>query len=233
MVKNELGSIYVLGLFLCGLLLFICLYFYFIFQGVESYSKKSYLCREGLLQTQGVLAEAANQLEKLNPRAKKLQNELLRAEKAVIEAPTPYSKAAALAWVAKVKMTQMLFHAKQLAILREAKIQAQTQMLKLRRRIGQTTVEPAQLPFAFREVPKTSLSPSYLPEPFIEEKQRIRLSWRQKVEAPENLKKIKGWLQISGANASILKMQKDCSVSLKKENKWYADLNVGKSFLNF
>lgn len=194
-------------------------------------------CRLELLQTQAQVARDLRRLLDMNTQAQELR---LRREEAEDEvAATAETPAVALAELKlnEVIAEQVIFSAKQKALIAHAKTLSRTGPTTAESRVH-PTAESIRAPssrsldfssrhrggaFAVIASPPTSLTPDYEPETDFSRQQEMRLQWSFSIERflPEWLKR---YLPVSGLRALA-----QCSATIEKEGgKWNAKLTADK-----
>ncbi len=168
--ENGFLLIWTLPLFLSLALLIHSLFP--ILDGILQSQSLAHDCRNTSLEMQRQLAQGAESLIALNPKAKALRKKRKKT-KALLQAAkaNPKAYAAAKAMDLAVQMQQVQLRIKQQKIIQDAKRKAGLAFQM------KAAVRP-YIPFAFVALPPQSLSPSYQPELFFEEKQKIRIEYR-------------------------------------------------------
>jgi len=195
------------------------------------WSRTHHHCRDNLLQAQEILLIASNQLIAMNPKAQALRQERRRAEKAVLEAPDPYSKAAATAWLTSVIARQLSFRSQQMQMKAKALTKAQMQVANIRKEFlqkekGFQVHHPSlQLPKAkldLKMTPLWSLTPNF--ERYYDHEVRQTMTARWQLPIQEILPH---WILPFLPSMSL---KNTCSATHKKRSYlWFSALTKAKS----
>ena len=144
------------------------------------------ICRQYLLEVQGQMSIALEQLEELNPLARRLRLQRRHLEY-LLSISDIASKPLILAKLARVKMRQIQLSMKQKLIIKKAEGYAAKHLRLLKARIygsKKTLVASSKVPvyakLAVVASPSMSLSPSYKTVWNFFQKQSIRVSWVEK-----------------------------------------------------
>lgn len=179
-----------------------------------SVKQKYYLqhnCRITALQSMQQVADGVNQLIEINPQALRLQVKLKRAQFLLKTATTPPQVTAALLYLQKVKLEQMLLHKKQLTIIARTERMAN---LSISRKVNGNSIKNYnRISIKLIPMPPHSDSPTYISYPGYENRQAVHIQWSKKISV----------------NNKELKNRGNCSATVSKEKKWYPILAKDKA----
>jgi len=179
-----------------------------LYSSTASQMKKQYKCQTAGIRLQSVFAELAEEIEALNPQASLLDAQAKLALAAVIAAPEPASKLAAIKHLKTIKSKQarLRFRQESLFLFYENKYRMLIWRLRLNEKYY---VKQLPLQLEFKKTSTTSDSPTYVRKHNFRQKQFIELAWRQSLREGE--------------------IQGSCKIDLVKESKWYAKINADKA----
>jgi hypothetical protein len=209
----------------------------------KSDSSTRHECRVQLLNVQAEVAEDLKKLLAMNSRAKALRKRRMMAERAVILALEPTTKATAQAALLAVIVQQLTFGANQRALILHAKWLSRTgpesARVKIVRTVRQTSSErsTSNLPItthtqsgAFNVVasPIGSPTPDYNPSAEFSKSQRMKVRWNAAIT-----KLLPAWFS-QALDLEHLQFSGNCSVTLEKEKrKWLPKINRDRFSSNF
>ncbi len=164
------------------------------------YKKTQAICRQGNLKVQQALLDGLYQLEKRNPRAQRLRDQLRVAVARVAAASTTgVGLPAATYQLNRVIQRQKVLAAEQQAILHTAEMDARRLLVVTRQKmksghmswsrkyfgqpmLGRLDVNVPDPDLKVRKSPALSLTPDYLPALQFEYVQRLNIKWNWKLQ---------------------------------------------------
>ena len=188
------------------------------------------LCRQYVLQIQGQMGRSLEQLQNLNPLAKRLRSQRKEIERLLLTAP-PSVREVLLVRLSYVIAQQIQLNIKQRSVMRKAEGYAAGRLRMLKRNIRQPLVSSSRVPssakLAVVAKPRMSLSPSYHTSWNFKERQSIKVSWIERPLRiiPSFLKAFLGPLpSVDGTCRSTLRrantMRKKIFQEIQEGGKW-------------
>ena len=144
---------------------------------LKSHKARLKQCREITANSQHILAAGMARLTRLNPQARRLQNEQVRLQH-LLTLPTldPGTKAVVTAALARVRVNQRLLAAQQKSIIRTSQRGAE-KILREAQAMGFRETSP-KVPFSLYPWPPFSASPVYRVPVHFSRLQALKLDWR-------------------------------------------------------
>ena len=220
---GEEGFIMIISLAIIPLLLCIC----FLLVAYSNYSYVSLTalntCRKHLLTGQDKIRLEMTKLIDMNPRAKSMRKQVKQARRAVQNAKTPYSLAAATAYLIFTLGRQQLLAGEQKIHISKAKLYGLTYSSKLVRDLKKlnkdSKINVGDFPFALIHSPASSPTPDYEEENNFINQQKVEASWSMK---NYNLKFVNALIN----QATSPDIKGNCGASIDNEEglKWSAIL---------
>ena len=185
------------------------------------------ICRQNLLEIQGQMSIALEQLEKLNPLAKQLRIQRRNLEY-LLSISDIASKPLILAKLARVTARQIKLSTQQRLILRKAEGYAAKHLRLLKTKIyrsRKTLISSSRIPIVAKlavvPIPAMSLSPSYKTVWNFAQKQAIKVSW---VEKPKQV--VPSFLRVFIGN--MPSVDGECQSTLRRSNRTLSQFNLRK-----
>ncbi len=183
---------------------------YFLISAKQKYYLQ-HACRITALESMQILADGINKLIEMNPKAIRLQVKFKRAQVLIKTATTPPQVAAALLYLKKVKLEQMVFRKKQLSTIARTE---RTANLKISSKTKKSSIISFNhITLQLLPAPPNSGSPIYTAYTGYERNQAVHIKWSKK----------------NSVNSKELKNDGSCSATVSKEKKWYPKLTKGRA----
>ena len=147
---------------------------------LKSHKARLKQCREFTAYSQHILAAGMARLTRLNPQARRLQNEQVRLQHLLtLPSLDPGTKAVVTAALARVRVNQMLLSAQQKSIIRTSQRGAE-KILREAQAMGFRKTSP-KVPFSLYPWPPFSASPVYRVPVHFSRLQALKLDWRDSI----------------------------------------------------
>lgn len=144
------------------------------------YKKTQMDCRTATYKAQKRIKSSFVKIMKLNPKAKKLRSEKIKAQ-ILLMSPEPLTKAKALADIIEITAQQFVLRAQQEILILSAKAQAFQELLPFKAQPN-IKAQIENIPFGLKKVPFFSISPSYVPDSQLKVRQKIWIKWSRKIK---------------------------------------------------